>query len=203
MFDSLAGGDYGDGSPSDGSVRLAFIMFLNNVHLNSFAYGFLQKASFLLGIKQDTPVISSPSFCVELADEGRGSLLFDFKAGHVARLSDITLNTLSRSNINIAIYGIPADIDEFTENRILLANHTFSDPTSTNFSIDVSAIHEKPINDVTNDQHSCKFDSRPALESVLLELIAVQSYDDSPLCIENIEINGEISPAEMGSTCIG
>jgi len=210
-------GDYGDGSDG-GSLRIALVEYLKNMPVNPKLLKFYRKASFLLGVPNSDARSPGPVFCIGSLEESlKGSLAFDFKEGHSARLDSVSIKSIKSNDGEdvipeyVQILGLPEkSSDSYNEGTdhtpILLGKFIENEFKSGKWlSLSGEVNDTRPSGGGGAIDHSCTFDTRPALQSVIFEFSITDdgSLDNTNICVDGIKLTGDLTSTDEGPTCKG
>jgi len=221
-IDYVAGGDYGE--DGGGSIRTAALDGMSKISVDPLVEKFATKAAFLLGLPSVTRIEKGVCW-PNLMNEGLEMILaFDIVPGKIARIQEIELSypsTASMSKgsgapVHVQVFGLPyissgvaIDTRVYKEKRIFLGSFDVKIPSadqrggSRYQTFTVAGGTNDDFNNDGKDDHSCIFDQRPAIQSVVFEFIADDAKDYTTLCIEDIRVIGDLAGEDDAPTCVG
>ena len=207
-FIDLLAGDYGDGS-GGGSLRSSFMLMLSRSDMNPMFVRIFRRISFLFALKSKPAPRSSQNFCLDRNDDGVGLLAFNFRQGYSARLMEVhfklsdTSDKLAAPTL-VKIFGVPND-SQSSENsisRIFLGQQSL-DTEHSRYNLYLAS-GQRHDEDISEDEHSCKFDSRPTIQTLVFEFISSGHLKSSePFCVNALEVIGDLTPNDQAPTCVG
>lgn len=217
LMDYLAGGDYGEGG---GSLRTAALDGMGRISVNPRVEKLTKKAAFLFGLP--SPMSNDKGVCWPTIEneEGEMTLAFDLAPGKIARIQEVEMAYPSPKSMSegfgapmyVQIFGLPygsasdvTDTRTYKEKRILLGIFNFKVPSKEQSGSrwNPTYITAGSTNGDGKDDHSCTFDQRPAIQSVIFDFSSPDAKDDTVLCIEDIRVIGNLSAADDVPTCVG